>query len=159
MDTTPHLGDPAPDFTLTGQDGIPFHLLDQVGSRPIVLFFYPKDETLVCTKEACAFRDSHQAFLSAGALVAGISADPPESHKAFAERHRLPFLLLTDPKGETADRYGVPRFLFFKGRMTFVIDLRGAIRLAYGAATMAEEHARRALETVRMLRAEQTDRC
>ncbi len=152
MDTTPRLGDPAPDFTLTAQDGTSFRLSDEIGRKPIVLFFYPKDDTLICTREACAFREAHEAFRAAGALVAGISADPPESHKAFAERHRLPFLLLTDPKGETAARYGVPRFLFFKGRMTFVIDTRGRIRLAYGAATLAEEHSRRALDTLRRMR-------
>jgi peroxiredoxin Q/BCP len=83
------------------------------------LFFYPRDQSPACTVEVCAFRDSYQAFREAGAEVIGISSDPAGSHRRFAERFRLPFLLVSDIDGSVRSRYGVPRTLgLFPGRVT-----------------------------------------
>src|SRR5690242_21695896 len=89
-------GDKAPDFTLPSQSGDPVRLHDRLGERVVVLYFYPKDNTPGCTAEACAFRDSHEVFTDAGAEVIGISSDSVARHTAFADRHQLPFTLLSD---------------------------------------------------------------
>ena len=91
-----NVGDRAPDFTATTHDGATIRLADFVGSRPLVLFFYPKDGTPICTKEACSFRDSYERFVEAGAEVIGVSGDSAASHRAFAEQHRLSFPLIGD---------------------------------------------------------------
>ena len=92
------VGKPAPDFKATAQDGTPVHLAALKGKR-VVVYFYPKDETPGCTKEACSFRDAWQDIAKTGAVLIGISADATDSHKAFAEHYKLPFLLLSDPDG------------------------------------------------------------
>jgi peroxiredoxin Q/BCP len=93
-------GDKAPDFTLPSQSGEPVRLHDRLGERVVVLYFYPKDNTPGCTAEACAFRDSHEVFTDAGAEVIGISSDSVARHTAFADRHQLPFTLLSDQGGQ-----------------------------------------------------------
>src|ERR1043165_3661048 len=98
-------GDAMPDTTLTGADG-PVKLRDKIG-KPLVVYFYPKDETYGCTKEACAFRDQYEDFLGAGAEVIGVSRDDAASHEKFKEHHRLPFTLLSDPGGKVAEAWGV----------------------------------------------------
>ena len=99
------------------------------GKSEVVLFFYPKDNSPACTMEACSFRDSHEAFREAGAEVIGISADSAESHRRFAERFRLPYMLLADTDGAVRPRYGVPRtFGLFPGRVTYLIDRDGMVR-------------------------------
>ena len=96
------------------RDDQPLRLPGAVGGRFVLL---PKDNTPVCTTEACSFRDSHEAFRDAGAEVIGISSDSPESHRRFSERLRLPFLLLSDSDGSVRESYGVPRTLgFLPGR-------------------------------------------
>src|SRR3989338_7689460 len=101
------VGDTAPDFTLQNQEGKPVRLKDFLGKKNIVLYFYPKDETPGCTKEACAFRDSYEVFKEEGAEVIGISSDSADSHRRFASHHRLPFTLLSDEGGEVRKLYGV----------------------------------------------------
>jgi peroxiredoxin Q/BCP len=96
---TLEIGDRAPDFSLPSQDGKTVSLADFRGKNTVVLFFYPKDESPICTKEACSFRDAYEDFVKAGAAVIGISSDSAESHQRFAEHHRLPFLLLADTDG------------------------------------------------------------
>ncbi len=93
------VGDRAPDFSATTQDDSTIRLSDFVGERGLVLFFYPKDGTPVCTKEACSFRDSYEQFVEAGAEVVGVSGDSAQSHQAFAEQHRLSFPLISDSDG------------------------------------------------------------
>src|SRR3989441_1182456 len=93
------VGDPAPDFTLRDQAGKPVQLRNLLGQGTVVLYFYPKDETPGCTLEARAFRDSYDRFTAAGAEVVGISSDSVASHRRFATRQRLPFLLLSDRDG------------------------------------------------------------
>src|SRR5206468_8635792 len=89
-------GTPRPDFGGTTQDGVPIHLRDFQG-KPVVLFFYPEDDTAGCTREACAFRDDTVAFRAAGAVVLGISVQDETSHRAFREKYQLPFDLVADP--------------------------------------------------------------
>ena len=121
------VGDTAPDFTLPDQTGRPVSLRSLRG-RTVVLYFYPRDHTMLCTAQACDFRDSYEMFAQAGAEVVGISGDPPASHEGFARQHALPFLLLSDTDGMVRERYGVPRLLgILPGRVTYVIDPRGRI--------------------------------
>ena len=96
---TVHVGDHAPDFTANSQAGQPVILSEFRGRQAVVLFFYPKDNSAVCTKEACSFRDAYEDFVQAGAVVIGVSSDSAESHRAFASNRRLPFVLLADADG------------------------------------------------------------
>ncbi len=152
MSTTLRVGDQAPDFTLPGGTGQPVRLGDLLKQRAVVLYFYPKDETMGCTAEACAFRDSHEVFREAGAEVVGVSDDSVESHRAFAAHHRLPFLLLADEGGTVRKRYGVTALLgLLKGRVTFAIDRQGIVRHVFDSQTRATRHVDEALETIRKL--------
>ena len=99
-----NVGDPAPDFTLPDQTGTPVRLRDVVGRKTVVLYFYPKDQTPGCTVEARAFRDSYDAFTAADAEVIGVSGDSVRSHRRFATRQGLPFLLLSDRDGTEIGR-------------------------------------------------------
>src|SRR3954466_3913150 len=101
------IGDKAPDFTLPNQDGAQVHLAELLGKGPVVVYFYPKDETPGCTAEACAFRDAYEDFKTAGAQVVGISSDSEADHASFATHHRLPFILAADRGAEVRKRYGV----------------------------------------------------
>jgi thioredoxin-dependent peroxiredoxin len=118
-----------------------------------VLFFYPKDDTPGCTKQACAFRDEYEAFGQLDAEVIGISSDSVESHKNFAEKHSLPFLLLSDEGGKVRKLYGVPTtFGLFPGRVTYVIDAEGVVGHIFASQLGVEKHveeAREALGSVR----------
>jgi peroxiredoxin Q/BCP len=124
------IGQPAPDFTSTDQDGKPVHLADLKG-HPVVVYFYPKDETPGCTKEACSFRDGWTNLQKKGVLIIGISMDTAASHKAFASNHQLPFLLVSDTSGEIAAKYGVPVQDGYTKRQSFVVAPDGTIKKIY----------------------------
>lgn len=146
-------GETAPDFTLPDQDGKSTSLHDLWKSGPVVLYFYPKDETRGCTLEACAFRDSYQVFTDAGASVVGVSSDGVEAHRKFADHHRLPFTLLADRGGRVRAIYGVPKTLgIIEGRVTFVIDGTGVVRHVYSSQLLATRHIDEALAIVKQLR-------
>jgi peroxiredoxin Q/BCP len=146
-------GDPAPDFELTSGDGHLVRLSDYRGKSEIVLFFYPKDDSPACTAEACSFRDSYEDFLDAGAVVIGVSADPPGEHKAFAGKHRLPFPLLTDADGSLRSRFGVPKTLgLIPGRVTYLIDRAGVVRHVYASQLRPASHVREALRALKEMR-------
>jgi peroxiredoxin Q/BCP len=145
-------GDPAPNATLTLHNGVSIALASLWRDRPVVLFFYPKDNSLVCTKEACAFRDAYEDFVAAGATVVGVSGDSAESHEQFAAKHRLPFLLATDADGALRRAFGVSKtFGLIPGRITFVIDRQGVVRHVFSGQFVADQHAREALDAVRAL--------
>ena len=149
-------GDKAPDFTLPSQSGEQVRLYDRLGERVVVLYFYPRDDTRGCTAEACAFRDSFEAFTDAGAEVIGVSSDSVDRHAAFAGKHKLPFTLLSDKGGQVRKSYGVPAVLgMVPGRVTFVIDREGTVRHSFNSMTNIGQHVGDALEVVRRLRAEQ----
>ena len=146
------LGSIAPDFTLPTQSGQMLSLKDSIGERPIVLFFYPKDDTPGCTKQACAFRDDYEGFGKLDAEVIGISSDSVESHRSFAAKHDLPYTLLSDEEGKVRKLYGVPNTLgIFPGRVTYVIDREGIVRHVFSSQLGVEKHVEEALEALRSL--------
>ena len=150
-------GDKAPDFTLPSQAGEPVRLGDRLGERVVVLYFYPKDETPGCTKEACAFRDSYEVFAEAGAEVIGVSSDSVDKHAAFAGHHELPFTLLSDEGGQVRKSYGVPSTLgLLPGRVTYVIDRAGVVRHVVNSQLNIGRHIDATLAVVRELQAERT---
>lgn len=143
-------GDEAPDFTLRDASGHAVQLSDYRNKQAVVVYFYPKDNTPGCTKEACAFRDAYEDFKAAGAEVIGISSDSGESHQTFAQQHRLPFILLSDPDGQIRKRYQVPRTLgLMPGRVTFVIDKQGRICHQFNSQLNATRHVSEALAALR----------
>ena len=147
------VGEPAPDFTLPDQTGTPVRLRDLLGRTTVVLYFYPKDQTPGCTIEARAFRDNYAGFAEAGAEVVGISSDSVASHRRFAAKEGLPFLLLSDRGGAVRELYGVEKTLgILPGRVTFVIDTAGVVRHVYSSQLRATRHTREALEVVDTLR-------
>jgi peroxiredoxin Q/BCP len=143
------IGDTVPSFTLTDQDGKSFNIADHIGKKVLVIYFYPKDESMVCTKEACAFRDSFDAFTKAGAIVIGINGGSVASHKEFQQHYKLPFTLLSDPGNKVYDRFGVKNKLFMSGRETFVIDLKGKVVYSHEAMLQGKEHADDALAFIK----------
>jgi len=146
------VGDAAPDFSKTAHTGEPIRLSDFRDDKVVVMFFYPKDGTPVCTKEACGFRDRYEQFTEAGAHVIGISSSGEESHRSFAAQHRLPFPLISDREGSLRKAYGVPKTLgFLPGRVTYVIDKRGIVRMVFSAQMTADRHVSEALDMVRQL--------
>ena len=151
------VGDKAPDFTLPSQAGEQVRLSDRLGERIVVLYFYPKDETVGCTKEACAFRDSYEVFAEAGAEVIGVSSDSVDKHAAFAGHHELPFTLLSDQGGQVRKSYAVPATLgLLPGRVTYVIDRAGTVRHVFSSQTNIGRHVDDALDVVKKLSAERT---
>lgn len=144
-------GAPAPDFTLSDQDGTAVSLRDLHRDGAVVLFFYPKDETFGCTKEACAFRDEHDRFRDAGAQVVGISDDPPDAHGRFRARFGLPMRLLSDPGGTVRALYGVQATFGIPDRVTFVIDRAGIVRHVFSSRLRFTKHVDEALEAARRL--------
>lgn len=122
----PEAGSVAPEFQATTHTGEVVRL-GELRGQAVVLFFYPKDDTPGCTKEACAFRDSYARFTKNGARVFGVSRDDAESHREFVAKHKLPFPLLLDEDGKIADAYGVSSVLGMNRRVTFVIDGAGRV--------------------------------
>ncbi|MFN8544683.1 MAG: peroxiredoxin [Candidatus Binatia bacterium] len=143
------VGDTAPDFALPDRTGKTIRLADYRG-RPVVLYFYPKDDTPGCTKEACSFRDQYQDFVDVGAEVIGVSSDSEASHEKFTEKFTLPFVLLSDRGGAVRKRYGVPATLgLLPGRVTFVIDRKGVVRHVFNSQLRATRHVSEALGALR----------
>ena len=144
-------GDAMPDTSPVAPDGT-VQLREKIG-KPLVVYFYPKDETYGCTKEACGFRDQYEDFVAAGAEVIGISRDDAASHAKFREHHRLPFTLLSDPGGKVAASWGVKNNLgIVPGRVTFVFDKAGVVRHRFESAIRFGKHVDEALATVKALR-------
>jgi peroxiredoxin Q/BCP len=143
------VGDTAPDFALPSQTGEIVNLKDLVGSKEIVLYFYPKDNTLGCTAKACAFRDSYEVFKERGAEVVGVSSDSVGSHRDFASRNNIQFILLSDEGGKVRNLYGASStFGLLPGRVTYVIDRRGIVRQIFSSQLNPKKHTGEALETL-----------
>ncbi len=142
-------GSPAPDFTLPSQKGDSV-TLSALRGQWVVLYFYPADDTPGCTAEACSFRDSHEDFVDAGAVVLGVSSDSVTSHTKFAEKHSLPFTLLSDEDGALRKTYGVKKSMgLLPGRVTYVIDPEGIVRKVFSSQLGAKKHHTEALATIR----------
>lgn len=151
--TTPNVGDKAPDFQLNDHTGKPVslsQLLQHNGGTVVVLYFYPKDNTPGCTAQGCAFRDAYEDFTDAGATVVGVSSDSEESHRYFAQKKNLPFTLLADPGGKIRALYNAKDLMgLLPGRVTFVIDPDGIVRCRFSSQINTAKHVRTAIETVR----------
>lgn len=147
-------GDLAPNFTALDDRGQQVSLADYHGS-PVVLYFYPKNNTPGCTREACEFRDLHKELTDRGAVVLGVSPDSVSSHSKFRQRHGLPFRLISDEQRQLAETYGVNknilgRLVSIVDRVTFVIDGDGQV-VEVIRGVKPEEHALRALKAVQTL--------
>lgn len=143
------IGDTAPVFSLTDQYGNSFHSKDFLGKKYLVIYFYPKDNTPGCIKEACQFRDSYEDFTDNGAIVIGISSDSEKSHRKFAAKYQLPFTLLADSEKKVRRMFKVANnMLLLPGRETFVVDLQGKITLAFNSIS-AMRHMKKALSTIK----------
>src|SRR5690606_37884996 len=119
--------------------------------KALVIYFYPKDETFGCTKEACSFRDQYEDFVAVGADVIGVSRDDATSHASFKQHHRLPFTLLSDPGGLVAKAWGIKTTLGVPGRVTFVFDKGGVVRHRFESAIRFGKHVDEALDVVKRL--------
>ncbi len=149
------VNDKAPDFTLLSQSGQSVKLSSLLGTSVVVVYFYPKDFTPICTKECQAFRDSYQSFTEAGAEVIGISADSVDSHKSFAEEQHLPFILLSDTDNRVRKLWKVPSSMkVLPGRVTYVIDKKGIIRSVFNAPLEDKKHVTEALKVIEDLKKE-----
>jgi peroxiredoxin Q/BCP len=145
------VGDKAPEFSLPDQHGNIVSLADGIQKKLWqVIYFYPADDTPGCTAEACSFRDGYEDFQDAGAVVVGVSADDEESHRRFAEKHRLPFRLLSDADGSLAAAFGVKKALgILPARVTFVIDPGGIVRKVFSSQLRFGRHHDEALLAIR----------
>lgn len=134
-------GTDAPEFEVTLDNGEAFRLSDERGRRNVVLYFYPKDFTPGCTREACAFRDSYAEIERHDAVILGVSTDSTESHQAFREKHELPFPLIPDPEKRIVSLYKAHALLgLMTARVTYVIDKEGVIRAAFRHDFTAGRH-------------------
>lgn len=136
------VGDKIPDFELKNSEGQNVKISEFVGKQHMVIYFYPKDDTPGCTKEACKFRDDFEDFTDLNAAVIGISGDSPKSHAKFKAKYRLPFTLLSDQGNVVRKQFGVKgNFLgLIPGRVTFVVDRTGTIVYVFDSLGNAEQH-------------------
>ena len=146
------VGDKIQNFAAIDTNGDTFHSDTIVGKKPVVIYFYPKDDTPGCTIQACTFRDKYEDFKALGAEVIGISSDSLKSHQKFASRYKLPFILLSDFDKKIRVQFGVPNdFLgLIPGRATYVIDKKGVVQLIFDS-TSAKIHIEKALEILKTM--------
>ena len=144
------VGDMVPEFSLLDQNGDEFKIGDHLGRNAMVIYFYPKDDTPGCTKEACSFRDSFEEFTDRNVQVIGISADSVESHLDFAKKYNLPFTLLADTRNEVRKLFGVKSNLMglIPGRVTYVIDKSGQVIYVFESQFKATKHISEALHAL-----------
>ncbi len=142
-----NIGEQLPEFELLDQNNNKFSSQSLLGA-PFVLYFYPKDDTPGCTAEACGFRDHYEAFEEIGARVVGVSADSPEKHQQFAEKHRLPFTLLSDKGNVLRKKFGVPKSFFglLPGRVTYIFDAEGKLLHSFNSQLKINQHIKEALD-------------
>ena len=147
-----NIGDPVPDISFQTQSGETVSLKSLLGQKIVVLYFYPKDDTPGCTKEACGFRDSYTVFQEAGAEVIGVSSDTPTSHQQFASKYQLPFNLLSDTRNQARKAFGVPPTLgILPGRVTYVIDTSGVVRHIFNSQMNLQGHIDDSLKIVKAI--------
>lgn len=153
MSQTIQIGDNCPAFSLPDSQGKQIDINEYLGQKILVLFFYPKDDTPGCTKEACAFRDAYADFLDLGCEVIGISSDASQSHQAFQQKHQLPYPLLSDSQKKARQLFGVPASLFglLPGRVTYVIGLDGKVAGIFNSQTNPVGHINEALKVAKSL--------
>jgi thioredoxin-dependent peroxiredoxin len=142
-------GDRIPSFKLPDQDGNEVDIAERIGKQPLVIYFYPKDFTSGCTMEAHAFREMYEAFQKEGAEVFGISGDSIESHKRFVVEHELPFKLLSDKDNKVREMFGAFGIGHTPGRVTFVVDKKGVIRMVFSSQIQPKKHVDQSIAKVR----------
>jgi len=147
------VGSTIPIFSLPDQHGEMFDISTVIGKKNLVIYFYPKDDSPGCTKEACSFRDQYEDFVDVDAMVIGISSDDIESHKAFAQKYDLNFTLLSDEDGAVRDLFGVPKSFFglLDGRTTYIVDKTGKVVYIFNSQLQAEKHITEALDALQAL--------
>jgi peroxiredoxin Q/BCP len=147
------IGDHCPVFSLPDSHGKDIHVNDYLSQKILVLFFYPKDDTPGCTKEACAFRDAYADFVDLGCEVFGISSDAAATHQSFQQKYQLPYPLLSDTQKKVRQQFGVPGNLFglIPGRVTYVIGLDGKVAGIFNSQTNPVGHIDEALKVVKAL--------
>jgi thioredoxin-dependent peroxiredoxin len=147
------VGSSVPQFTLPDQNGNEFSINSVIGKKNLVIYFYPKDDSPGCTKEACAFRDQFEVFNEADAMIIGISGQSVESHKQFAEKYHLTFTLLSDEGDKVRKLFGVPSSLgMIPGRVTYIVDKSGKVVYVFNSQTQATKHVEEALRILKELK-------
>jgi thioredoxin-dependent peroxiredoxin len=146
------VGDIIPSFLSKDVNGNIFDIQNYIGQKPLVIYFYPKDNTPACTAQACSFRDQYQDFTDLGAEVIGISSDNEKSHENFASKYKLPFILLSDNDKKIRKLFDVPSGLFglIPGRVTYVTDKQGKVVLIFDSM-LAAKHISKALEAIKKI--------
>lgn len=149
---TVKVGDKVPEFSGIDTNGNLFESNSLIGKKPFVIYFYPKDNTRVCTEQACSFRDQYEEFKSLGAEVIGVSSDSLKSHQKFTAQHHLPFILLSDADKKLRKLFGVPNDLLglIPGRVTYVINKEGIIQLVFNNMS-GKIHIDKALEILKKI--------
>jgi peroxiredoxin Q/BCP len=142
------IGDMIPRFSLYDQDGNLFDIISVLGNKKMVIFFYPQDGSLNCTREACYFRDLNDVFINNDTVVMGISGQSVGSHKEFAEKNKLNYTILSDPDNSVRKLFGVPSKFFglVPGRVTYVTDKTGRVIYIFDSQTEVQRHADEALK-------------
>ncbi len=148
------IGSSIPAFTLPDQNGNLFDINSVIGKNNLVIYFYPKDDSPGCTAQACSFRDQFEVFKDADALIIGISSQSVESHKEFAQKHRLNFTLLSDQDNKIRKQFGVPANLLgiLPGRVTYIADKTGKVIYIFNSQTQATKHVDEALRILKELK-------
>ena len=146
-------GSTVPQFALPDQNGKLFDITTVLGKKNLVIYFYPKDDSPGCTKEACTFRDQYEVFREADAEIIGISSDDVESHRQFAEKYHLTYTLLSDKDGNVRKLFGVPSDLFgiLPGRVTYVINKQGVVIHTFDSQFQTEKHIEEALAALKKI--------
>jgi len=145
------VGSTIPQFELKDQDGNLFSINSVLGKKNLVIYFYPKDDSPGCTKEACSFRDQFEVFNEADALIIGISGQSVQSHKAFADKYRLNYTLLSDEANKVRTLFGVSTDFFglLPGRVTYIVDKTGKVVYVFDSQTQAQRHVDEALRILK----------
>lgn len=148
------IGSSIPTFKLPDQNGNLFNINSVLGKKNLVIYFYPKDDSPGCTKEACSFRDQFEVFKEANAVIIGISGQSVKSHKEFAEKHRLSFTLLSDEGNKIRKQFGVPTNLMglLPGRVTYIADETGKVTYIFNSQIQSTKHVDEALRILKELR-------
>ncbi len=143
-------GAKVPEFKLPDQNGNMFDISSVLGKKRLVIYFYPKDETPGCTKEACTFRDDYSVFDKSDAVIIGISGQSVQSHKEFADKYSLPFTLLSDKDNKVRKMFGV-KTSPIPGRVTFIVDKTGHVVYTFDSLSQPEKHVAEAIRILKTM--------
>lgn len=147
------IGSTVPLFSLKDQFGNTFQLSSVIGKKNLIIYFYPKDDSPGCTREACSFRDQYEVFNNNDTMIIGISAQSVKSHLQFAQKHRLNYTLLSDEGNKVRKQFGVPSNLMglLPGRVTYVVNKEGKVVFMFNSQINAEQHVEEALRIIKDL--------